>query len=87
MLGALCFGTVFGFPFIAWGMFLMFDRDRTWQRKIEKSKSNEPLTRTKAWDTRQKIYGSVMIFIGTTILIALAVINYAAQQLSPPAPF
>jgi len=87
MLGAICFGTVFGFPFIVWGLFLIFDRDRTWQRKLEKSKSNEPLKRTQAWDTRQIIYGAIMVTVGTAILIALALINFAAQQISPPAPF
>lgn len=87
MLGAICFGTVFGFPFIVWGLFLMFDRDRTWQRKLAKSKTNKPPKRTSAWDMRQKIYGSIMVIIGTVILIALALFNLAAQSVSPPAPF
>jgi len=87
MAGAICFGTIFGFPFIVWGLFLMLDRDRTWQRKLNKSKASEPPKRTRAWDTRQIIYGTVMIIIGTTILIALALFNLAAQQISPPAPF
>lgn len=86
MLGAICFGTVFGFPFIAWGLLLMFDRDRTWQRKLSRSKASKPLKRTRAWDTRQVIYGSAMVIIGTVILIALALFNLAAQQISPPAP-
>lgn len=87
MLGALCFGTVFGFPFIVWGLFLAFDRDRTWQKKLEKAKSKTPLVRTKAWDMRQKIYGSILVIIGTALLIGLALINYAAQSISPTLNF
>lgn len=85
MLGALCFGTVFGFPFITWGLFLIFDRDRTWQKKIEKSK--KPLQRTSGWDTRQIIYGSLLVIFGTAVLIVLTLFNFAAQSISPPAPF
>jgi len=85
MLGALCFGTVFGFPFITWGLFLIFDRDRTWQKKIEKSKN--PPKRTPAWDTRQIIYGSVLVILGIVILISLTMFNIAVQSISPPAPF
>ena len=87
MIGAICFGTVFGFPFIAWGLFLIFDRDRTWQKQLEKSKANTPPKRTSAWDTRQIIYGSILVAFGTIILISLALINLAAQNMSPPAPF
>lgn len=87
MLGALCFGTVFGFPFITWGLFLIFDRDRTWQKKVEKNQSKTPLQRTPTWDTRQIIYGSLLVLFGTVILIALALINFAAQSISPSAPF
>lgn len=87
MIGAICFGTVFGFPFIAWGLFLIFDRDRTWQRKLQKSNSSIPLKRTKAWDSRQILYGTIMVILGTTILVALALINLAVQQISPPSPF
>lgn len=87
MLGALCFGTVFGFPFITWGLFLIFDRDRTWQKKVEKNQSKTPLQRTSTWDTRQIIYGSLLVLFGTVILIALALINFAAQSISPSAPF
>lgn len=87
MLGAICFGTVFGFPFITWGLFLMFDRDRTWQKQLEKSKSNTPPKRTPAWDMRQKIHGAVLVTIGTIILVGLVAINLAVQTISPPAPF
>lgn len=87
MLGALCFGTVFGFPFIAWGLFLIFDRDRTWQKKINKSKSNTPVQRTRAWDLRQIIYGTLLVIFGSGVLIAFALFNLAAQSVSPPAPF
>jgi len=84
MLGALCFGTVFSFPFITWGLFFIFDRDRTWQKKTEKSKSKEALIRTRAWDTRQIIYGTILVTIGVVVWIALFAINLAAQSLSPP---
>lgn len=87
MLGAICFGAVFGFPFIAWGLFLMFDRDRTWQKQMEKSKASSPPKRTPAWDMRQRLYGAILIIIGTTLLVGLALINLALQSISPPAPF
>ncbi len=83
MLGALCFGIVFGFPFITWGLFLMFDRDRTWQKKVERHRSKEALIRTQAWDTRQMIYGAILVAFGVIILFALVVFNLAAQSLSP----
>lgn len=83
MLGALCFGTVFGFPFITWGLFLMFDRDRTWQKKVEKHQSKDALIRTPSWDTRQMIYGAILITFGVVILVALVSFNLAAQSLSP----
>lgn len=83
MLGALCFGTVFGFPFIIWGLFLIFDRDRTWQKKIEKNKSKTALIRTQTWDTLQIIYGAILVVIGVVILVALVVFNLAAQSLTP----
>lgn len=86
MIGALCFGTVFGFPFIAWGLFLIFDRDRTWQKKLAKSKSKKPLDRTPAWDTRQIIYGATLVILGVVILIALILFNLAIQNISPPFP-
>ena len=87
MLGALCFGTVFGFPFITWGLFLIFDRDRTWQKKNERHKSKDPLIRKQAWDTRQIIFGSILIAFGVIILVVLILFNLAAQSISPPAPF
>jgi hypothetical protein len=87
MLGALCFGTAFGFPFITWGLFLIFDRDRTWQKKIEKNTSKTALIRTQAWDTRQIIYGSILLIIGIIILFSLVLFNLTAQSLTPvPTP-
>lgn len=87
MLGALCFGTVFGFPFITWGLFLIYDRDRTWQKKIERNKSKNALIRTQAWDTRQIIFGTVLMTVGVIILIVLVLFNLATQSISPPANF
>ena len=84
MISAICFGAVFGFPFILWGLFLIFDRDRTWQHILAKSKSNTPPKRTRAWDIRQQIYGTLMVIIGTLILLGLTILNFAAQQISPP---
>jgi len=83
MLGALCFGTVFGFPFITWGLFLIFDRDRTWQKKVEKNKSKTALIRTQTWDTLQIVYGGILVTLGVVILVALVVFNLAAQSLTP----
>ena len=85
MLGALCFGTFFGFPFIVWGLFLIFDRDRTWRKQIEKDPN--PRERTKAWDTRQIIYGSLLVAVGTILFVVLALINFAAQSISPTLNF
>ena len=84
MIGALCFGTVFGFPFITWGLFLIFDRNRTWQKKVEKNKTKEALIRTEIWDRLQIIYGTILIIIGIIILVALVLFNLAAQSLTPP---
>ena len=33
MIAAICFGALFGVPFIIWGLILIRDRDRTWQKK------------------------------------------------------
>lgn len=87
MVGALCFGTVFGFPFIVWGLFLMFDRDLTWQKKLEKSKSKQLPTRTSAWDKRQKLYGAMLVVFGTAILVSFTLFNLAAQSISPTLDF
>lgn len=85
MIAALCFGALFGLPFIVWGLLLIVDRDRAWQKK--RTRAASPLQRNRAWDIRQIIYGTLLIVFGIAILIALTLFNYAAQSLSPPAPF
>lgn len=85
MIAALCFGALFGFPLIVWGLLLIFDRDRTWQKKLTRAVG--PLQRSRAWDIRQIIYGALLVAFGAAILIALTLFNYAAQGISPPAPF
>lgn len=87
MIAALCFGSLFGLPFIAWGIILIFDRDRTWRKRLERGREESPLQRTKAWDRRQIIYGSLLILFGIAALALLSVLNYLAQSVSPPAPF
>ena len=87
MIAALCFGALFGLPFIVWGLLLIFDRSRTWQKKLVHSKANTLPKRTRAWDIRQIIYGTLMVIFGAVIIIALSLFNYAAQNISPPPPF
>ncbi len=86
MLAAICFGSIFGLPFIAWGVILIVDRDRTWQRKLQRSHDESPL-RTPDWDRRQIIYGTLLAVFGATVLLLFSVFNYLAQAISPPAPF
>lgn len=83
MLGAACFGLVFGLPFIIWGLLLIFDRERTWQKKLEKSKSNTPPIRSGGWDKRQILYGAILISFGIAVTLFLAISNYAALTISP----
>lgn len=85
MIAALCFGALFGLPLIVWGMLLIVDRDRAWQKKL--TRADSPLQRNRAWDIRQIIYGTLLVIFGAVILIALTLFNYAAQGISPPAPF
>ena len=87
MIAALCFGTLFGFPFIIWGLLLIFDRSRTWQKKLAHGTANHPPKRTRAWDIRQIIYGALLVAFGTAVVIAFSLFNYAAQGISPPPPF
>ncbi len=87
MIAALCFGCLFGCPFIAWGIILILDRDRTWRKKLERSREASPPQRSKSWDRRQIIYGSLLILFGIAVLALLSAFNYLAQALSPPAPF
>ena len=87
MIPALCFGAVFGCPFIIWGLLLIFDRGRIWQKKLANSASSHPPKRTRAWDIRQIIYGALLIAFGAAVIIALSLFNYAAQSISPPPPF
>lgn len=87
MLAALCFGSFFGLPFIAWGVILIVDRDRTWQRKLQRGPGDSPPRRTRAWDRRQIIYGTLLAAFGAALLLLLSVFNYLAQAISPPAPF
>lgn len=87
MLAAICFGTIFGAPFIVWGVILIVDRDRTWQRKLQRSKSVSPPRRSASWDRRQIIYGSLLVVFGLMVLLLFSAFNYLVQSISPPAPF
>ena len=87
MLAAICFGAIFGLPFIIWGVILIVDRDRSWQKKLRLWRGPSPPQRTRAWDRRQIFYGCTLILFGTTLLIALSIFNYLAQAISPPPPF
>ncbi len=87
MIAALCFGGIFGFPFIAWGLVLIVDRDRSWRRRLERSAVSPPPVRSRGWDRRQVFYGTLLIAFGVTVLILLGIFNYLAQGISPPAPF
>ncbi|MCY4466403.1 MAG: hypothetical protein OXE46_12790 [Chloroflexi bacterium] len=86
MLGAICFGAVFGLPFIIWGALLIFDRDRSWQR-LQRRATASPPRRRKAWDRRQIVYGCLLVALGLALLISLGAINFLLQAVSPPAPF
>ena len=85
MLGAICFGSAFGLPFIIWGALLIFDRDRSWQRL--QRRADAPPRRTKAWDRRQIVYGGLLVALGTALFVALGAINFLLQAVSPPPPF
>ena len=87
MIAALCFGAIFGCPFIAWGLILVFDRDRTWQKKLRKSRTAAPMQRTRNWDRRQILYGILLMAFGFALFTLLSVFNLLAQGISPPAPF
>ncbi len=87
MIAALCFGAAFGFPFIVWGIILIIDRDRSWQRKLRRSQEKGPPQRTRAWDRRQIMYGILLALFGVAVLLLLSAFNYLAQGISPPAPF
>ena len=87
MLAALCFGSIFGLPFIVWGVILVVDRDRTWQRKLQRSHDDSPPRRTRAWDRRQIIYGTLLAIFGAFVLLLFSAFNFLAQAISPPAPF
>ncbi len=85
MLGAICFGGIFGLPLIIWGALLIFDRDRSWQKL--QTRATAPPRRTKAWDRRQVVYGCLLVALGLALLISLGTINFLLQAVSPPAPF
>lgn len=87
MLAAVCFGSIFGVPFIAWGVILIVNRDRTWQRKRQRSQDQSPPRRTRAWDRRQILYGTLLAVFGAVVLLLFSVFNYLAQAVSPPAPY
>jgi len=87
MLAAICFGSIFGLPFIAWGVILIVDRDRTWQRKLQRNHGECRPQRTRAWDRRQIIYGTLLTVFGATVLLLFSIFNYLAQAISPPAPY
>ncbi len=86
VIEALCFGAIFGIPFIVWGLILIFDRERTWQKKLQR-RANSPPQRTRAWDRRQILYGALLILFGAVLLIALTIFNFLAQAISPAPPF
>ena len=70
-----------------WGVILIVDRDRTWQRKLERSRADRPPRRTASWDRRQIIYGTVLVMFGVAVFLLFGAFNYLAQSISPPAPF
>ena len=86
MIAAICFGALFGVPFIIWGLILIRDRDRTWQKKLQRGKDAVPPQRTRAWDMRQQFYGLLLILFGVIVLLSLSLFNYLAQGISPPSP-
>jgi len=71
MVAAVCFGSIFGFPFIIWGIILIIDRDRTWQRRLRRARGNEAQRRTRAWDRRQVIYGALLVIFPMLIVFLL----------------
>ena len=81
MIGAICFGAAFGLPFVAWGAILIFDRDRSWQRYVQRYQSEAP-QRTPAWHRRQIISEVLLLIFGATIIAALQ-----RSQLSGSSPF
>lgn len=87
MIAALCFGGLFGGPFIIWGLILIFDRDRAWQQTLQRSATETLIKRRRDWDRRQVIYGAILIAFGVTVFMLLGLFNYLAQRISPPAPF
>ena len=87
VIAALCFGGIFGSPFIIWGLMLVFDRDRSWQKTRQRAAGDMPIQRTRGWDRRQVSYGILLIAFGITVLMLLGLLNFLAQQISPPAPF
>ena len=86
MIAAICFGALFGVPFIIWGLILIRDRDRTWQQKLQRSKANVPPKRSRAWDMRQQLYGLLLILFGVIVLLSLSLFNYLAEGITPPSP-
>lgn len=87
MLAAVCFGSIFGLPFVVWGLILIVDRDRSWQRKLQRSTGGRPPRRTASWDRRQIIYGTILLMFGLAVFLLFSAVNYWAQSFSPPAPF
>ena len=87
MVAALCFGSIFGFPFIIWGVILVVDRDRTWQCQLQRGNADKLPRRTRAWDRRQITYGALLMLFGAIIVILLTTFNFLAQGISPAAPF
>lgn len=87
MAAAICFGSIFGLPFIVWGVILVVDRDRSWQRKLQRSRAASPPRRSANWDRRQIIYGLLLAIFGVTVLLLFSAFNFLAQSISPPSPF
>ena len=62
--------------FVIWGLILVFDRDRTWQRTVQRSAAEKPLRRSRNWDRRQVVYGVLLTAFGITIIMLLAAFNF-----------
>lgn len=73
---SFCTGSFFGVPLILWGILLLRDRDRTWEVQRRRNEARGIIRkRTPAWDRRQILYGSLMIFAGAMLIIGLTVFS------------
>ena len=86
MTGAICFGAAFGLPFMALGLILIVDRERSWQRKLRNARAGEIPRRSPGWDRRQIGLGLLLILFGAAVFALLLGFNLWAQGISPAAP-